>query len=146
MPSRTSPHGRRSSSPSARRKALSGRTREGPACVAIGGLWNWQIRGRPIADLDRVDWYERGAVIVPDSDIWTRPDLLQPVFALGRELEGRGAKVAVLKVPSGSDGAKAGLDDYLCAHSLDAFNALPRLALKHPAFSRTAGWWRGWVK
>src|SRR3989442_1145767 len=91
MPSRTSPHGRRSSSPSARRKALSGRTREGPACVAIGGLWNWQIRGRTIADLDRIDWYEREAVIVPDSDIWTRPDLLQPVFALGKELEGRPA-------------------------------------------------------
>jgi len=41
---------------------------------------------------------------------------------------------------------KAGLDDYLCAHSLDAFNALPRLALKHVAFTRTAARWRGWVK
>ena len=47
-------------------------------------------------------------MIVPDSDVWTRPDLLQPVFALGKELEGRGAKVAVLKLPSGSDGTKVG--------------------------------------
>ena len=119
---------------------------EGLACVAVGGLWNWQTGGRPIADLDRIDWYEREAVIVPDSDVWTRPDLLQPAFALGKELEGRGAKVSVLKLPSRSDGAKAGLDDYLCASSLEAFNALPRLALKHAAFSRTATWWRGWVK
>src|SRR5207249_465454 len=94
MPSRTSPHGRRSSSPSARRKALSGRTREGSACVAIGGLWNWQIRGRTIADLDRIDWYEREAVIVPDSDIWTRPDLLHPGCAL--DLLERAESVRVL--------------------------------------------------
>ena len=85
-------------------------------------------------------------MIVPDSDVWTRPDLLQPVFALGKELEGRGAKVSVLKLPSGSDGMKAGLDDCLCAHSLEAFNTLPRLTLKHTTFSRTAAWWRGWVK
>ncbi len=127
------------------KKALKA-NQEGLACVAVGGLWNWQTGGRPIADLDRIDWYERETVMVPDSDVWTRADLLQPVFALGKELEQRGAKVAVLKLPSGPDGAKVGLDDYLCATSLEAFNALPRLALKHTAFSRTAVWWRGWAK
>src|SRR3990172_8011790 len=127
------------------KKALKANQEDLP-CVAVGGLWNWQAGGRPIADLDRIDWYERETVIVPDSDVWTRPDLLQPVFALGKELETRGAKVNVLKLPSGQDGAKVGLDDYLCATSLEAFNAVPRLALKHTAFSRTSLWWRGWVK
>jgi hypothetical protein len=51
----------------------------------------------------------------------------------------------VLKLPAGPDGAKAGLDDYLCAQPRAAFDALPRLPLKHPAFSRTSVWWRGWV-
>src|SRR5688572_3178503 len=55
---------------------------EGLACIGIGGLWNWQVDGKPIADLDRIDWYERETVLVPDADVWTRPDLLQPVFAL----------------------------------------------------------------
>ena len=119
---------------------------EGLACIAVGGLWNWQAGRRAIADLDRIDWYEREAVIVPDSDVWTRQDLLQAVFALGKELEGRGAKVSVLKLPSGAGGSKVGLDDYLCANGRDAFRALPRLALKHAAFSRTSVWWRGWVK
>jgi hypothetical protein len=119
---------------------------EGLACIAVGGLWNWQAGGRPIADLDRIDWCEREAVIVPDSDVWTRPDLLQPVFALGKELEGRAAKVAVLKLPSGAHGAKVGLDDYLCAHPVQELTALPRLALKHSAFARTATWWRSWTK
>ena len=127
------------------KKALKA-NQEGLACLAVGGLWNWQSSGRPIADLDRIDWVEREAVLVPDSDIWTRPDLVQPVYALGKELEGRGAKVVVLKLPAVPDGNKAGLDDYLCAHAREAFDALPRLGLKHAAFSRTSAWWRGWVK
>lgn len=127
------------------KKALKA-NQEGLACVGLGGLWNWQAAGRPIADLDRIDWFERETTIAPDSDAWTRPDLLQPVFALGKELETRGAKVAVLKLPAGSDGTKVGLDDYLCTNALDAFAVLPRLALKHTAFSRTHVWWRAWVK
>jgi hypothetical protein len=127
------------------KKALTA-NQEGLACVAVGGLWNWQAGGRAVADLDRIDWYEREAVIVPDSDIWTRPDLLQPVFALGKELEGRGAKVAVIKLPAGQAGAKAGLDDYLSANKLEGFGILPRVSLKHALFTRMAAWWREWLR
>src|SRR6266542_2862356 len=127
------------------KKALKG-TQEGLASVAVGGLWNWQANGRSIADLDHIDWVERETVIAPDSDVWTRPDLIQPVFALGKELEGRGAKITVLKLPPARDGTKAGLDDYLCAHSREAFEALPRLSLKHAALGRASVWWRGWAK
>jgi hypothetical protein len=127
------------------KKALKA-NQEGLACLAVGGLWNWQADGRPIADLDRIDWVERETVIVPDSDVWTHPDLVQPVFALGKELEGRGAKVSVLRLPAGSEAAKVGLDDYLCAHGRDAFDALPRVGLKHQAFARAATRSREWVK
>jgi hypothetical protein len=127
------------------KKALKA-NQEGLPCVAVGGLWNWQASGRTIPDLDRIDWVERETVIVPDSDVWTRPDLVQPVFALGKELEGRGAKVSVLKLPAAGDGTKAGLDDYLCAHPQKALDALPRLPLKHAAFSRASSWLREWVK
>src|SRR5215831_2729614 len=116
------------------------------ACVAVGGLWNWQANGRPIADLDRIDWVERETLIAPDSDVWTRPDLLQPVFALGKELEERGATISVLKLPPLSDGSKSGLDDYLCTHSREALDTLPRLLLKHAALNRASMWWRGWAK
>jgi hypothetical protein len=127
------------------KKALKA-NQEGLACIAVGGLWNWQAGGRPISDLDRIDWVERETVLVPDSDVWTRPDLVQPVFALGKELEGRGARVSVLKLPSGAAGDKAGLDDYLCAHERKAFDGLPRIPLKHAAFTRASAWWREWVK
>jgi putative DNA primase/helicase len=57
------------------KKALKA-SQEGLASVAVGGLWNWQANGRAIADLGRIDWVERETVIVPDSDAWTRPDLV----------------------------------------------------------------------
>jgi len=64
--------------------------RRDPATAGFFAASAGQMGGRPIADPDRIDWYERETVIVPDSDVWTRPDLLQPVFALGKELEQRG--------------------------------------------------------
>jgi hypothetical protein len=71
---------------------------------------------------------------------------LQAVFALGKELERRGAKAGVLKLPVGEGGTKVGLDDYLCAHAREAFDDLPRLSLKHPTFTRMAAWWREWSR
>lgn len=118
----------------------------GLPCIGLGGLWNWRHEGRPIGDLDRIDWYGRATIVVPDSDVWTRSDLLQPVYALGKELETRGAAVAVLKLPAGPQGSKVGLDDYLCAHTAEDLQALPRLTLKHTLFSRTATWRKEWVK
>jgi putative DNA primase/helicase len=73
------------------KKALKA-NQDGLTCIAVGGLWNWQVGGRPIADLGRIDWCDRETLIVPDSDAWMRPDLLRPVFALGKELEERGQR------------------------------------------------------
>jgi hypothetical protein len=127
------------------KKALKA-NQEGLPSIGLGGLWNWRHEGRPIGDLDRIDWYGRATIVVPDSDVWTRSDLLQPVYALGKELETRGAAVTVLKLPADPQGGKVGLDDYLCAHTAEELQALPRLALKHSLFSRTATWWKEWVK
>ena len=82
--------------------------------VGIGGIWNWLCKGEPIDDLDLIDWGDRDAVIVPDSDVWERPDLLRAVYALGRELRDRGAAITVARIPQGSQG-KVGLDDFLVA-------------------------------
>ena len=132
----------------------------GLACVGLGGLWNWRHAGVPVADLDRIDWFERETVLAPDADVWTRAELLQPVFALGKELEARGAKVSVLKLPAnanvsesasesaggGAGGAKVGLDDYLSSEPAEQLAKLPRLDLRHALFARTAAWWREWTK
>ncbi len=70
-------------------------------CVGIGGLWNWLRKGtgEGIEELDLIAWPDREAIITPDSDIWTRLDLQRAVFAFGKELESRGAKVSVVVIP-----------------------------------------------
>jgi Domain of unknown function (DUF3854)/Protein of unknown function (DUF3631) len=126
------------------KKSLAG-DQAGLACVGLGGLWNWLQDGRPITDLGRIDHVGRAEWLVPDSDTWTRPDLLQPVYALGRELESRGARVMVVKVPAGPEGTKCGLDDYLVSHSSEDFHALPRLTLKDAPLARLKTWHKAWV-
>jgi len=81
--------------------------------VGIGGVWNWISKGEPIDDLSLIEWEDREAVIVPDSDVFERPDLLRAIYALGRELRNQGALVSVVQIPHGN--AKVGLDDYLVA-------------------------------
>lgn len=53
----------------------------------------------PIADLDLIVWRERRVMLVSDSDVWGRDELLQAVYGLGAELEPRGAYVRVLRIP-----------------------------------------------
>ncbi len=119
---------------------------EGLACAALGGLWSWLLNGAPLPDLDRVDWCERRVLLAPDSDVWTRPDLLKAVYALGRELEARGASTVVVKLPAGPSGSKVGLDDYLCVQAIADLERLPTLGLKHPVFLKANDWWKTWSK
>jgi putative DNA primase/helicase len=120
-------------------------TQEGFPCIGLGGLWNWLEAGTAdgIAELDSIVHVEREEIIVPDSDVWTRPDLLRAVFALGKELESRGARVSVVILPC-ADGGKVGVDDFLVAHDAQAFSTLTRIPLKHPAFTKQREWYPGW--
>lgn len=74
---------------------------EGLMCIGLGGLWNWTQKGTAegIAELDLFAWPDRGAIITPDSDLWARVDLQKAVYAFGKELEKRGAKVSVVVIP-----------------------------------------------
>jgi hypothetical protein len=111
----------------------------GLACFAIGGVWNWLQEGHPLDTLDTIDWVRRGVSIIPDADVWGRVDLLRATYALGRELELRGADVTVVKLP-----VPLKLDDYLVAHPVDEFTRLPRLTLKEAPLSSLGAWWKDW--
>jgi hypothetical protein len=80
------------------KKTLAG-IQAGLMCIGIGGIWNWAVDGRPVPDFDRIAWAGRPVTIVPDSDVWIRPDLLNAVYALGAEIEERGADVNVVQLP-----------------------------------------------
>src|SRR5262249_39106792 len=118
---------------------------DGLPCIGLGGLWNWSRDRAPIPDLDHLDHVERSEILTPDSDVWTRPDLLQAVYGLGKELEARGARGAVVvveKLPAGPDAAKVGIDDYLGSHSVADLETLPKYPLTHRAFTKATAWWR----
>ena len=122
-------------------------TQEGFPCVAIGGLWSWLYEHRPIPDLDQIDWCNRRVLLLPDSNVWTRgTELLEPVYALGRELADRGAAVEVVKLPA-LDRSRhgTGLDDFLQAgRRLEELG--DPLTLKHTVFTKTVAWHKEWVK
>lgn len=118
---------------------------EGLASVGIGGIWNWRHEGRAIEDFAPIDWCDRKVTLVPDSDAWTRDDLRQPVFALAKEIESRGGKVSVVKLPQ-ADESKFGADDFLQEHTLEEFLALPTFGLRHAVWTQARDWWKEWIK
>ncbi len=117
----------------------------GLAAIGLGGLWNWVEGGQPLGALDRIAWAGRPVCLAPDSDVWARLDLLQAVYALGRELEGRGAAVEVRQLPP-LGGAKTGADDFLVARGAAAYQALRKFPLTDRAFARAKRWHVGWER
>jgi hypothetical protein len=119
-------------------------TQEEVFCLGLGGLWNWLQDGRPLPLLEKIAHVERQEILYPDSGVWTRDDLLQPVYALGKELELRGAKVRVAIIPPNPDGSEQKLDDLLVSGRREAVDKLPTVPLTHKVFSHTAEWWKRW--
>lgn len=78
----------------------------GLSCLALAGVWNWRAKldsGERLVmpGLDHITWKGRTVELVPDSDVW-RPDKEQALagfYALGRELQARGARVVFVKLP-----------------------------------------------
>jgi hypothetical protein len=48
----------------------------GMNAAGIGGLWNWLTHGEPIDDLKLIEWAGRDVLVIPDSDVFQRQDLL----------------------------------------------------------------------
>jgi hypothetical protein len=117
----------------------------GIKAIGIGGVWSWinTETHEPISEIDRIAWVDRPVRLYFDSDIWHRPDLLKPVFALGKELENRGAIVEVVLIEQiGQD--KVGIDDFLVANGTEALSNLKTISLSHKSFLKAAAWWKQW--
>jgi Domain of unknown function (DUF3854) len=113
----------------------------GMNAAGIGGLWNWLTNGEPIADLKLIAWNGPDVVIVPDSDVFQRQDLLRAVYVLGRELRERGASVSVAEIPQPGQ-TKIGLDDYLVAGG--RVKDLETFTRGGKAFRSAAFWYGRW--
>lgn len=117
----------------------------GLSAIGIGGVWNWKDKEswKGIEELQAVAFADRDVGLVFDSDTWARDDLQQAVYALGKYLEFRGAKVSAYLIPQPTK-EKVGLDDYLLTHSVEDFRQLKKLPLKHPALAQHKRWYEKW--
>lgn len=110
---------------------------DGLVCLGLPGVWGWRTRsagytgarGGPIPDLDTIAWAGRTVEIVFDSDLAENEHVQDAELVFALELQGRGATVVRVPMPPGPDGAKQGLDDFLVAHGVEAFRALPRVPI-----------------
>lgn len=127
-------------------KKAAAMTQAGIMAVGVGGIWAWTEAKTHalIPELDRITWVEREVTLYFDSDIWHRPDLLNAVYALGKELEERGARVSVTIIEQQQGMDKAGIDDFLVAKGSEGLSGLKRLPLTHAAFTRSKPWWKKW--
>jgi putative DNA primase/helicase len=113
----------------------------GMNAAGIGGLWSWLTNGEPIGDLKLIEWDGRDVVVIPDSDVFRRQDLLRAVYALGRELRERGASVNVAQIPQAGV-KKVGLDDYLVSGG--RVEDLETFTLGGQAFRSASFWYGSW--
>ncbi|HEX8013136.1 MAG TPA: DUF3987 domain-containing protein [Casimicrobiaceae bacterium] len=94
--------------------------------IGLGGVDCWATdSGKAIDDLYRVDWKDRVAFIVYDSDSDRNDRVREAREALRAWLWAQGAIVYFVDLPSiQKDGSKTGLDDFLVAKGSDALTAL----------------------
>ncbi|MDA8216195.1 MAG: DUF3854 domain-containing protein, partial [Dehalococcoidales bacterium] len=110
------------------KKADAGASR-GLCCIALLGVWNFKGKNDKggitlLADWDSIAMNGREARIVFDSDVTTKPEVQAALARLREHLQRKGAKVLVVYLPGGPNGAKVGLDDYLLAHTVNELQAL----------------------
>jgi hypothetical protein len=100
--------------------------RKGDACVSAGarcvivllGVWSWRgtnpMGGKTaLTEWDAVATNGRLVHLIYDSDAQTNPHVWKARDRLARFLERRGARVLLVNLPPGPDGAKRGADDFL---------------------------------
>jgi len=116
----------------------------GIPAIGIGGVWNWkEPKSEPdklLADFRNKKGFPApsSAELVFDSDVDTNPNVRLALARFAKALEAVGLKVKVVYLPSGKNGEKVGLDDYLVEggtksngefsekKALKAFKKLPR--------------------
>jgi hypothetical protein len=110
-------------------KALAA-TQMGFPCVGLSGIDCWHGRRKTTLspDLAQISWKDREVCIVFDSDAATNKDVLRAECELAAALVDQGAKVKVVRLPPGPEGAKVGLDDFLVAHGPSEFFKLIQIA------------------
>ncbi len=118
--------------------------------IALGGVSSWAVAGTTelLPELDTIPWTKRAVFIVFDSDAAQNPQIrLMEARLIDTLQTKRGAACNLVRLPTGPDGSKMGLDDYLKAHGRAAFitllegsTALSTLDAKVIALNKSCAW------
>jgi hypothetical protein len=92
----------------------------GVCAAALLGVWNWRgtndVGGvTALADWESIALQGRAIYVVFDSDAMTKPGVDGALTRFVAFLKSRGGEPTVIYLPSGPNGAKVGVDDYLVA-------------------------------
>src|SRR5215831_12470286 len=117
--------------------------------IGIPGVWSW---GNGDGDLhpefDSTCFIDRDVLVVFDSNAWRKEkeEVGHALYALGKALENRGAKVEVAIVPPAEDGSDQGCDDLIAKDGIGKFKELKRIKLRHDGLAQFKPWWENWRK
>jgi len=107
------------------KKALAA-TQAGFHCVGLSGVdcWHAKKSSSLLPDLDRIKWNGRLVFICFDSDASENESVAANERLLASSLAMQGAKVRIVRLQPGDDGAKVGLDDFLVANGPASLESL----------------------
>ncbi len=112
---------------------------EGILCVGVSGVYCYKDKQRPfLEEFNHIPLKGRKICICYDSDAQTNPKVRNAESAFAAVLVSMGAIVEAIRLPSGPDGDKVGLDDFLLNHSTESFWELPTEALDQKLKGLTA--------
>jgi hypothetical protein len=109
------------------KKAYRACLEKGLNVLSLGGVWSFQSKRLGLSllrDLEAIDWRERAVFICFDSDREDNEQVMLAEQRFAEELSRRGARVAIIRLTSASDGSKRGIDDFLEQESRKAFDKL----------------------
>lgn len=110
---------------------------DGFPAIGIAGVWMWKETKaeRLISDLAGVAWRGRRVFIAFDSDITTKPEVLEAETRLAAQLKLVGAPTSCVRIPPGPPGedgelTKQGADDFLASQGKGPWRALLNEAIE----------------
>ena len=111
-------------------------TTAGLCCIALMGVTMWTRKDdkgnvTALPEWQSIELQERNVYVAFDSDVTTKAPVRKALTKLKTFLEGRGAFVHTVYLPSGEGRAKVGLDDYLASgKTVDDLYDLPQYLAK----------------
>jgi len=102
----------------------------GECAVTLAGVWNFKGRNPLggtviLADFDYIALKDRECYICFDSDYRDNPSVSKAATRLAEHLSPRSARVSIVYLPTGEQGEKVGVDDYLAeGYTIEELKAL----------------------